>query len=201
MQAVEPGFFLWPKRGEKYMVRHAFLSTSLILLLAGMSAFWASCSATPTKSLPPTPTPIPAGSIFFDPLRVSTETKAIEVRVVNCSGRVPAVESAIVITEPATLQAITTTLLSAVSTTPSTDPPAVQQGSGYLVSLYLYSRDDVLPQSGTSGPWLLADVTYNYDVGVIAIHLPDAQDEVKVEFYPIAPVLRDILEHSGALPH
>jgi hypothetical protein len=89
---------------------------------------------------------------------------------------------------------------------PSTDLPAVQQGSGYLVSLYLYSRDDVLPLSGTSGQWLLADVTYNYDIGVIAIHWPDAQDEEKIEFYPIASVLRDILEHEMAiqgltLPH
>lgn len=188
------------------MGRHTFLPKILIFLLVSMNMFGTSCSATPTRPIPPTPTPIPGGSIFFDPLRVSAETEAIEVRVVNCSGRVPAVESAIVITEPATLQAITTTLLSAVSTVPSTDWPAVQQGSGYLMSLYLYSRGDVLPQSGTSSPWLLADVTYNYDIGVVAIHRPDAQDEEQIEFYPIAPVLRDILEHEMTirgltLPH
>lgn len=187
------------------MGRHTFLPKILIFLLVSMNMFGTSCSATPTRPIPPTPTPIPGGSIFFDPLRVSTETEAIEVRVVNCSGRVPAVESAIVITEPATLQAITTTLLSTVSTVSPTDLPTAQ-GNGYLMSLYLYSRDDVLPQSGTGGPWLLADVTYNYDIGVIAIHRPDAQDEAKIEFYPIAPVLRDILEHEMTirgltLPH
>ncbi len=100
------------------MKRYKSFPAGLILLFVTISAFATSCSATPTmtEAAPPTPTPLPGGSIFFDPIRVSAETKAIEVKIINLSGRVPQVETAIIITKPTVLREITTTLLSAVST-------------------------------------------------------------------------------------
>jgi hypothetical protein len=51
------------------------------------------------EPLPPTPTPLPAGNIFFEPSRVSAETRAIEVEIVNLvRQRAPVVEHSIVIT-------------------------------------------------------------------------------------------------------
>lgn len=178
------------------MKRYA-IPAILTLLLINLSQFIVGCWEKPMMEvMPPTPTPIQGGSIFFKPLRMSSETKAIEVLIVNVSKRVPNIESSTIITEPATLQEITTILVNAVSAPPAGNLPSVRQKSGYLIDLGFYSRDDILPLSSTSGQWMLTNVVYEYANGFIVINLPDVREGRKIERYTVSPALREILEQA-----
>lgn len=184
---------------EATVVQSKYLSTRLAILLAIVSVFVASCIAAPTTTepQPPTPTPLPGSTHFFDPARISAETKAIEAQIVNCSGRVPKVESAIVITEPAALQAITTTILNAMRGAPLADMPAVQQRNCYMIALYFYTRDDVLPTSGTSGRWMIGSMVYNYQAGFIGLE-EDTRKGPEMARYPVDAALLEALQREFA---
>jgi len=146
------------------MIQRKHLSMWLIFLLVTTLLLIASCYREPIAETPlPTPTPLPAGNIFFKPSRISAETRAIEVVIVNLTKqRVPVVEHSIVITEPTVLREITTTLLAAASTTCATALPTPQQRSDYGINLYLYSQSEILPLSATSTQWMLASISYHH---------------------------------------
>lgn len=187
------------------MTRRYTFSVILMALWIIMSVSLTNCLALlpATEPQPPTPTPLPRGTTVFDPRRLSTETKAIEATIVNCSGRVPAWESAIVITEPTALKAITTTILSATSTAPLMDLPAVPQRPCYLIGLYFYNRDDVQLRSGTGGRWLIGSVVYNYRAGIILVERQRGQ-EIEQERYSVNAALLETLQREfvrqGVLP-
>ncbi|MGQ9546983.1 MAG: hypothetical protein ACUVTR_07580 [Dehalococcoidia bacterium] len=146
---------------------------------------------------PPTPTPLLGGNIFFEPSRVSAETRAIEVVIVNLTRQqVPVVEHSIVITEPTTLREITATLLATTSTTCATTLPTSQQRRGYGINLYLYSQREILPLSATSGQWMLASISYYPEVNYIGVYRPDGQGGRIIEFCPVGMMLREILERE-----
>lgn len=173
------------------------LSVRLIPFIVSMSLLTVSClGGRRLETLSPTPTPILGGSIFFEPSRVSAETKAVEVWLVNVSGQIPSVESAVVITEPATVQKMTMALVGAVSGMPLVELPAAEPGDGYLLALYLYSREDVPRLSGASASWLLASVTYNYHKGFIVVDRPSGQGERNTETYTVGSTLLEILERE-----
>jgi len=179
--------------------RYCLLSAGLLLLASTiLLLFSVGCAGTPeAEVVPPTPTPAPGGSIFFDPSRVSRETRSIEVRVINVLGSVPTTESAIVITEPLAIEAITATLLGATSGPPAVEPPATPQESNRVIALYLYSQKDIVPLAGASGQWLMASLTYDYQAGVIAVERLAPQGDRETMFFPIGPELRAILEREG----
>jgi hypothetical protein len=181
------------------MRQHCLLLVQLLLLLIGMSLFTVSCSVTlDREEITPSPTPVPGGSVFFEPSRVSAETRAVECRIIDLSGPVPTTESAIVISEPLAIEAITTTLLNAVSGSPSARSPATQQESNHLIALYLWSRGDIVPLSGTGSQWLVASLAYHYRAGVIGVERLDPQGGRNTTFYPIGLELLNVMKRELA---
>lgn len=161
---------------------------------------------------PPTPTPLPAGDFFFEPSRDSAETRAIEVEIIKFVRRrvpvvehpvVPVVEHSIVITEPAVLREITSTLLAATSATCARARPTPQRERDYGVDLNLYSRVEILPLNAASSQWMIASIGYYPDENIISIHRriygPEGQSGYITEFCPVGTVLREILEREMAL--
>lgn len=181
------------------MKRYCLLSVGLLLLASTIVLFSVGCAGTPETERPPTPTPLPGGSIFFDPSRASRETRAIEVRVIDVSGSVPTTESATVITAPLAIEAITATLLAATSR-PPVEPPAMPQEARRIIALYLYSRKDIVPLDGTSSQWMITSLTYDYQAGVIAVERQALQGDREVVLFPIGPELQVILEREGVFP-
>ncbi len=177
------------------------MQRSLRLIFLLVTIFVASCYREPmAETPPPTPTPLPGGSIFFEPNRISTETKAIEVQILSYTKRgIPVVEHSIVITEPTTVREITATILAAASGTCTLVPPTPQQRSCYVIGLYLYSYSEVLPLSATSGQWMLAEVGYFPEVNYISINRPGLQEERVIQYCPVSKSLREILERELAL--
>jgi hypothetical protein len=183
------------------MIQRNLLSIWLIFSLVIIILLLANCYREPIAGTPsPTPTPLPAGNIFFEPSRVSAETRAIEVEIVNLvRQRAPVVEHSIVITEPTTIREITTTLLAAVSTTCAAALPTRQQESGYGINLYLYSQSGILPQSATRGQWMLAVIYFYHEADYISFYQPDGLGGRIAKFCPVGTALREILEHELAL--
>lgn len=164
-----------------------------VLLMVG-------CSRIPMAEISlPTPTSLPGGNIFFEPSRITTETKAIEVWMVNLKkARVPVVEHTIVITEPSVIQAITTTLIDATSIACTTALPTLQQKSDYGISLYLHSRNESpsLPRR----EWMIAEVHYYHEVNYIGIYRRTQWKDQRIqEFCPVGTALREILERELTL--
>lgn len=183
------------------MIQRNPVSVWLILLVVSTTLLIAGCAREPmTGTPPPTPSPVPGGSIFFEPSRVSADTRAIEVVIVNLTEqRVPVVEHSIVLTEPTTVREITATLLAGAPATCAMALPTPPQKSGYGINLNLYSQGEILPSSVTSGQWLLASISYYPEVSYIGVNRRDGQGGRIIEFCPVGVALREILERELAL--
>ncbi len=171
-----------------------------ILLLIGTTMFIANCLREPAEgTLPPTPTPVPAGSFIFEPSRVSAGTRAVAVKITNLvSQRMPVVEHSIVITEPTTVREITAMLLAATSTACAAGVPIPRQSSGYGIRLELYSRSDIDPLRATSTQWMLAEVSCYPEVNSIGVYRPEGRGQI-IEICPVETALREILERELAI--
>ncbi len=159
------------------------ISTALLL---------ASCWATPmAEPPPPTPSPMPAGHIFWEPSRVLTETRAIEVVISDLTkSGVPVEKHRIVITNSTTLHEITTTLLTATSQRCATALPTPRPERGYGIALYLYSRSEILPSDPARSQWMIASVHYYQEENLVGIDRPGSE---RMEFCPVGTTLREIL--------
>lgn len=173
----------------------------LALGLIGATLFMAGCSEMPMAEVsPPTPTPLPSSSFFFEPSQITVETQAVVVEIVNLKkAKAPVTEHTFVITEPSAVQEIVATLLDAASVACATALPTPQQRSGYGLNLYLYSRSEPLPLSALSGQGMLAEIYYYPEVNHIGIYRPNRQKDQRImEFCPVGTALREILERELA---
>ncbi len=151
-----------------------------------------SCWAPPTAEPPsPTPSPMPAGHIFWEPSRVLTETRAIEVVISDLpKSGIPVEKHRIVITDSTTLHEITTTLLTASSRHCATALPTPRPERGEGITLYLYSRGEISPFDPTRSQWMIASVHYYQEENLIGIYRPGSG---RMEFCPAETTLREIL--------
>ena len=186
-------------------MQHNLISIRLIFLLLSTTLLIANCSRQPmAEPSPPTPTPLLAGDFFFEPSRDSVETRAIEVVIINLvKQRAPVVEHSIVITEPAVLREIISTLLAATSATCTRDLPTPQRERDYGVDLNLYSQVEILPLNAASSQWMIASIDYYPDENIIGIYRriygPEGRSGYITEFCPVGTVLREMLEREMAL--
>lgn len=146
----------------------------------------------------PTPTPLPPGSFAFEPERVASETRAVEVKIFTFSPKgVPVDHYSILLTEPPVVQDIVRMLLASASGGCQTSRPTPKPEVSYGVDLILYNRPDIIPSSPDSASAMLASIDFEPEGNYMGIYrLRGKAGEFAYEFCPVEPSLKELLQRE-----